>query len=86
MTKAEDVISNVLFIQSERNKNSTQNVKAVGKKVRNHKSGKVTGLYLNLKKCKLMAIHDHPLIELYNIPIKNEVKYLGVIIKKRYKS
>ena len=29
-----------------------------------------------------MAIHDHPLGDLYNIPVKNEVKYLGVVITK----
>lgn len=29
-----------------------------------------------------MAIHDFPLLLLYNIPIKKEVKYLGIIISK----
>ncbi len=45
---------------------------------------KASGLYLNLKKCKLISIHDHPLTELYGIPVKSQVKYLGVVISKDY--
>lgn len=41
-----------------------------------------SGLQLNLKKCELMAIHNHTETQLFNIPVKNEVKYLGVVISK----
>ncbi len=41
-----------------------------------------SGLYLNLSKCELMAIHDHPLISLVGIPIENEVEYLGITVSK----
>lgn len=34
------------------------------------------GLHLNLKKSEFIAIHDHPLIDLYEIPVKNQVKIL----------
>ncbi len=44
-----------------------------------------SGLQLNLKKCELMAIHDHPLTSIAGIPIKNEVKYLGITISKDLK-
>lgn len=48
---------------------------------------KGSGLYLNLKKkCELISIHDHSLIDLYGIPVKNEVKYLGVTITKACKT
>uniref|UniRef100_A0A8C6M6K1 Reverse transcriptase domain-containing protein n=1 Tax=Nothobranchius furzeri TaxID=105023 RepID=A0A8C6M6K1_NOTFU len=40
------------------------------------------GLKLNLKKCELLAIHDSPLKEICNIPIKSEIKYLGTYISK----
>lgn len=41
-----------------------------------------SGLTLNLKKCELLAIHDTPLKEICNIPIKSEIKYLGTFITK----
>ncbi|OOO00292.1 MAG: hypothetical protein ATN35_08065 [Epulopiscium sp. Nele67-Bin004] len=47
---------------------------------------KASGLHLNLKKCELMAIHDHSIIDLYEIPVKKEVKYLGVVITKENKA
>lgn len=50
------------------------------------KFSKASGLHLNLKKCELIAIHDHPLIDLYEIPVKNQVKYLGVVITKDLKT
>lgn len=42
-----------------------------------------SGLKLNMSKCELLAIHDHPNVTLYNIPVKNEVKYLGIWLSKR---
>uniref|UniRef100_A0A1A7XB67 Reverse transcriptase domain-containing protein n=2 Tax=Iconisemion striatum TaxID=60296 RepID=A0A1A7XB67_9TELE len=41
-----------------------------------------SGLHLNIDKCELMAIHDHPQRSLYDIPVKDQVKYLGIIISK----
>lgn len=40
---------------------------------------KASGLQLNLKKCELMALAES---HLFNIPLKNEVKYLGIVITK----
>lgn len=42
---------------------------------------KASGLKLNIK-CELMSIHDYPLVSLHSIPVKNKVKYLGIIITK----
>lgn len=41
-----------------------------------------SGLQLNLKKCELMAIHGHTEAQLFNIQLKNEVRYLGIVITK----
>ncbi|XP_040908382.1 uncharacterized protein LOC121191268 [Toxotes jaculatrix] len=41
-----------------------------------------SGLLLNLDKCELMSIHNSSESSLYNIPIKTEVKYLGIWITK----
>lgn len=43
---------------------------------------KASGLYLNINKCELIAIHDSELDSLFNIPIKSSVKYLGITITK----
>lgn len=43
---------------------------------------KASGLKLNIKKSELMSIHGYPLVSLHSIPVKNEVKYLGIIITK----
>lgn len=41
-----------------------------------------SGLYLNVSKCELLAIHDNPLTHIEGIPIKKEVKYLGITVSK----
>ncbi len=41
---------------------------------------KASGLWLNMSKCN---IHDHPNISFNNIPVKNEIKYLGIWLSKR---
>lgn len=46
---------------------------------------KASGLTLNLNKCELFAIHDTPLKDICNIPIKSEIKYLGVYLPKDQK-
>lgn len=43
---------------------------------------KASGLTLNVKKCELMASHNCALKEAEGIPVKDNVKYLGVIITK----
>ncbi len=43
---------------------------------------KASGLQLNLKKCELMALHNHAESHLFNIPLKTEIKYLGIVITK----
>ncbi len=43
---------------------------------------KASGLQLNLKKCELIALHNHAESHLFNIPLKNEIKYLGIVITK----
>lgn len=46
---------------------------------------KPSGLTLNLNKCELFAIHDTPLKEICNIPIRSEIKYLRVYLTKDQK-
>uniref|UniRef100_A0A8C6K9W5 Reverse transcriptase domain-containing protein n=1 Tax=Nothobranchius furzeri TaxID=105023 RepID=A0A8C6K9W5_NOTFU len=41
-----------------------------------------SGLRLNLDKCELMSIHNCSHSSLYDIPVKNEIKYLGIWITK----
>lgn len=41
-----------------------------------------SGLYLNLSKCELMSIHNCSESSLYNIPVKNDIRYLGIWITK----
>jgi hypothetical protein len=43
---------------------------------------KASGLKLNMEKCEIVTIQDHDMINMYNIPVKNEVRYLGIIISK----
>uniref|UniRef100_A0A8C6NVQ2 Reverse transcriptase domain-containing protein n=1 Tax=Nothobranchius furzeri TaxID=105023 RepID=A0A8C6NVQ2_NOTFU len=47
---------------------------------------KASGLYLNIPKCELMAIKDCSKTTMCNIPIKQEVRYLGIIITKNQES
>lgn len=49
------------------------------------KFSKASGLTLNLKKCELLAIHDTSLKNICNIPIKSEIKYLGIYLSKDQK-
>uniref|UniRef100_A0A3B1J8J0 Reverse transcriptase domain-containing protein n=1 Tax=Astyanax mexicanus TaxID=7994 RepID=A0A3B1J8J0_ASTMX len=43
---------------------------------------KASGLLLNIDKCEILTIHEYPLQTLYNIKVKKEVKYLGILICK----
>lgn len=43
---------------------------------------KASGLQLNVDKCEILTLHDHPSQPLYNIEVKKEVKYLGICISK----
>ena len=43
---------------------------------------KASGLTLNLNKCELFALHDTPLKELCQVPIKSEMKYLSIHLTK----
>ncbi len=43
---------------------------------------KASGLYLNINKCDLIAIHNSELDSLCNIPITKSVKYLGITITR----
>lgn len=39
-------------------------------------------VYLNVKKCELIAVKECSVASYCNIPVKTEVKYLGIIISK----
>ena len=41
-----------------------------------------SSLHLNLDKCELKSIHSCSDSSLYNIPVKNEIKYLGIWMTK----
>ncbi|XP_054865756.1 uncharacterized protein LOC129348729 [Amphiprion ocellaris] len=43
---------------------------------------KASGLTLNLRKCEILPVHHCNLKNIESIPVKNEVKYLGLIITK----
>lgn len=43
---------------------------------------KASGLTLNLRKCELLVVHGSNLNSIANIPVKNKVKYLGLVITK----
>ncbi|XP_051733611.1 uncharacterized protein LOC127503617 [Ctenopharyngodon idella] len=43
---------------------------------------KASGVYLNVKKCELMAVKECSVASYCNIPVKTEVKYLGIIVSK----
>lgn len=43
---------------------------------------KASRLQLHLNKCELFSLGEHHLQSLYNIKIKNEIKYLGIVITK----
>lgn len=43
---------------------------------------KASGLYLNLNKCELMAIKECSKSDIFNIPIRNEILYLGILVTK----
>lgn len=43
---------------------------------------KASGLTLNLRRCELLAVHNSDLGVKANIPVKNEVKYFGLVITK----
>ena len=47
-----------------------------------HQFSKASGLQLNLNKCEILTLHDCHLQSLYNMKIKQEVKYLGIVISK----
>ncbi len=40
---------------------------------------------MNLKKCEILTLHEFPMQSLYNIQIKKEVKYLGLLFLEREK-
>lgn len=46
---------------------------------------KASGLKLNIKKCELMALQEYPNAELHGIPVKSEIKYLGIVLSKDWK-
>ena len=41
-----------------------------------------SGLNLNLKKCELLALKNCDLPSICNIPVKDSITYLGVVITK----
>lgn len=43
---------------------------------------KASGLQLYVDKCEILTLHNYPLQLLYNIKVKKEVKYLGIVISK----
>ncbi len=50
------------------------------------KFSKASGVWLNLNKCEIPTLHDYPVQPLYNIHVKKEVKYLGIVVSKDEKS
>lgn len=60
-------------------KNEQQIPKAIEKI---EKFSKASGLHLNLKKCEIFSLHDTTLKEICNIPVKSEIKYLGIQLGK----
>ncbi len=44
-----------------------------------------SGLCLNIHKCELLSIKDSIDVKICDIPVKSEVKYLGIIICKDQK-
>lgn len=44
-----------------------------------------SGLKLNLRKCELMAVKECNVPTICDIPVKDQVSYLGAIITKEYK-
>lgn len=46
---------------------------------------KASGLQLNLSKCELLSLHQSDSACLHNIPVKDKVKYLGIIVTKDQK-
>lgn len=47
---------------------------------------KASGLYLNIKKCELMAIKNCNVPIICNIPVKDQITYLGIVINKDQKT
>ena len=47
---------------------------------------KASDLFLNIKKCELMAVKDCVTPSYYGIPVKEELTYLGITITKDQKS
>lgn len=47
---------------------------------------KASGLFLNFKKCELLAIKDCPTTVISNIPVKQEFTYLALLISKDQKT
>ncbi len=43
---------------------------------------KASGLHLNISKCELLSIMDCTVSSIYNIPVKEKVVYLGIVITK----
>ena len=43
---------------------------------------KASGLYLNINKCELLSVKDCQLQQIANIPVKESVTYLGIVILK----